>query len=104
MANLDNSDVAHSDTNSDWIVVEVAYALPDKQSLYSLRVPLNTTAIDAVKLSPLQADYPEAVLDKLGIFSRPVSQDTLLRDGDRVEVYRPLKVDPKERRRKAAAQ
>lgn len=86
------------------MLVEVAYALPDKQSIYALQVPVNTTAIEAVKLSLLQADYPEAVVEQLGIFSRPVSHDTVLREGDRVEVYRPLKVDPKERRRQVAAE
>jgi putative ubiquitin-RnfH superfamily antitoxin RatB of RatAB toxin-antitoxin module len=44
------------------------------------------------------------VVEQVGIFSRPVSHDTLLREGDRVEVYRPLKVDPKERRRQVAAE
>jgi hypothetical protein len=85
------------------IRVEVAYALPNKQSLYVLDLPQATTAIEAVKSSPLFDDYPDAVIDKLGIFSRPVAANTPLRDGDRVEVYRPLKVDPKERRRQAAA-
>jgi len=85
------------------ITVEVVYGLPNKQSLYSLRLPANSTALDAVNASPLLADYPEAKIDQLGIFSRPVPPDSQLREGDRVEVYRPLKIDPKERRRQVAA-
>ncbi len=90
--------------DSQTILVEVAYALPDKQSIYALRVPVNATALEAVNRSPLLTDYPAAVVEQVGIFSRPVSHDTLLREGDRVEVYRPLKVDPKERRRQVAAE
>jgi putative ubiquitin-RnfH superfamily antitoxin RatB of RatAB toxin-antitoxin module len=71
--------------------------------LYVLQLPEATSALEAVKSSPLLDDYPDAVIDQLGIFSRPVAVNTPLRDGDRVEVYRPLKVDPKERRRQVAA-
>jgi hypothetical protein len=43
---------------------------------------------------------PDVEIKQVGIFSRPVSLDTVLREGDRVEVYRPLKADPRERRRR----
>ena len=84
--------------------VEVAYALPERQWLKRLEVPNGCTAVEAIRLSGL----PEAVpftLDAetpVGIFSRKVAQDQVLREGDRVEVYRPLIADPKESRRRRA--
>lgn len=80
--------------------VEVAYALADEQFLFELTMPEGATAEQAVKASPLLSLYPDLDFSKLGIFSRPVGNTTPLRDGDRVEVYRPLKADPRERRRK----
>ncbi|MGH8313045.1 MAG: RnfH family protein, partial [Gammaproteobacteria bacterium] len=57
-----------------------------------------------VQLSGLQQKYPEiaATACRLGIFGRAVVPQQLLRDGDRVEIYRPLQVDPKQARRKRA--
>ncbi len=80
--------------------VEVAYALADKQFLYSLNVVQGTTVAQAIAASPLFKDVPDLNITQVGIFSRPVTMDTGLRDGDRVEVYRPLKADPRERRRR----
>jgi putative ubiquitin-RnfH superfamily antitoxin RatB of RatAB toxin-antitoxin module len=82
------------------IKVEVAYALADEQFLFELNVPQGVTAEEAVRASPLLSVYPDLDISKLGIFSRPVENTILLREGDRVEVYRPLKADPRERRRK----
>lgn len=82
------------------INVEVAYALPSQQYLFALQVPQGTTAEQAIRLSPLFKEQPDVVVEQVGIFSRPVPKDTVLREGDRVEVYRPLKADPRERRRK----
>ena len=63
------------------------------------------TAREAVRLSPLAADFPDADLNApLGIFGRQVKDDTVLQNGDRVELYRPLKADPKEARRRRVAQ
>lgn len=88
------------------IRVEVAYALPDRQRLLSLDVPRGCTAGQAVKRSGILAEFPEIDLGEqpLGIFGRRCSQDQPLRDGDRVEIYRPLKADPKEARRELARQ
>ncbi len=90
----------------DTIRVEVAYALPDEQVLLSLEVPEGTTAREAVERSGILERFPEIDLggtNKLGIFGRLTRADQPLRDRDRVEIYRPLKADPKETRRRRAA-
>lgn len=87
------------------IRVEVVYALPDRQRLLALAVPRDCTARQAVELSGLRQEFPEIDPDAnpLGIFGRRCAPDQALRDGDRVEIYRPLKADPKEVRRELAA-
>ncbi len=84
--------------------VEVIYALRDRQVLLRLEVGEGTTARLAVERSGILQRYPEIDLARasLGIFGRVVSPDTSLRDGDRVEIYRPLIADPKEARRSRA--
>lgn len=84
------------------LAVEVAYALPHKQRIVALRVPEGTTARQAVALADLPALFPELPSDTftqapLGIFGKALRDPEAhaLRDGDRVEVYRPLAVDPK---------
>ena len=77
--------------------VRVVFALPDWQWDVALQVPPGTTAAEAVERSGLRRSVPQlagAALD-LGIFNRPCPGETRLRDGDRVEVYRPLLLDPK---------
>lgn len=87
------------------IRVEVAYALPEKQFLVELEVNDKTSVIEAIQRSGLFELYPELAQQdiEIGIFSKPVAQDTSLKDGDRVEIYRPLTIDPKEARRLRAA-
>jgi putative ubiquitin-RnfH superfamily antitoxin RatB of RatAB toxin-antitoxin module len=85
--------------------VEVAYALPDRQSVVRVELSDGMTALAAVEASGLLRSHPELhgrPLD-LGIFGRPVQSTEQLRDGDRVEIYRPLAVDPREARRRRAA-
>ena len=86
------------------IHVEVVYALPDEQVLIALDVEEGTTAAQAVERSGIMQRFPETAGARMpiGIFGRVASPDTPLRDGDRVEIYRPLVVDPKEVRRKRA--
>lgn len=90
--------------NPSLITVEVAYALPSDQRLISLDLPPGATAREAIRHSGLLAEFPD--LDPaesgIGIFSQPVDLDTALNDGDRVEIYRPLQVDPKTQRRARA--
>lgn len=96
------SDPLQSETMS----VEVVYALPQQQSLLSVQVPLGTTAMQAVELSGVLAAYPEIepTKAKLGIFGKLTKADTVLQPRDRVEIYRPLIADPKEVRKKRAAE
>jgi len=84
------------------IQVEVVYALRDEQVMVALEVEDGTTAGQAVERSGIPGRFPEIARAPVGIFGRVVSPDTPLRDGDRVEIYRPLSVDPKEVRRKRA--
>lgn len=80
--------------------IEVAYCLADKQFLQQLSVPNGTTVREALHLSRLPETFPEADLNApIGIFSITVSDDTVLQEHDRVELYRPLLIDPKESRR-----
>jgi hypothetical protein len=90
--------------SSENIKIEVAYALPHEQVLRKLEVAQNTTIADAIKLSGLLEKYPEIDLtkNKLGLFGKLSKADTVLRDKDRVEIYRPLIADPKEVRKKRA--
>lgn len=87
------------------IRIEVAHARPEKQWLVTLELPGGSTVGDAIERSGLAAELPDLeVKDRLvGIFYRPCGLDTVLRDGDRVEIYRPLRCDPKETRRRRAA-
>lgn len=92
--------------NAKRIHVEVTYARPERQKIIALDVPEGTTLIDAVKTSGIVNDFPEIDLAqaKMGIFSKARTPDTVLREGDRVEIYRPLIADPKEVRKQRAAQ
>ena len=81
------------------IKIEVAYALEEVQYLFPESVEEGTTVIEALKGSKLLKEVPGLVIDKVGIFGKLVTHETVLREGDRIEVYRPLKVDPRDRRR-----
>lgn len=89
---------------NDSIAVEVAYALPQRQELIRLRLPAGSKVQQAVEASGLLQKYPDIDLDrnKIGVFGKLVKLDAVLRDRDRVEIYRPLIADPKEIRRKRA--
>ena len=98
-------------TDDKMITVEVAYALPEKQSLIKLSVPEGTTALAAVEKSGVLASYPEIDTNiyKMGLFSQVFGTKGLnepaaylLQDRDRVEIYRTLIADPKEVRRRRA--
>ena len=84
--------------------VSVAVALPGRQEVFELDLAPGSTLGDAVAAANLRERFPE--LDwtqaKAGIWSRTASEATRLRDGDRVEIYRNLKADPKDTRRARA--
>lgn len=91
---------------SERIRVEVAYARPDRQLILSLDVEEGATLIDAVRDSGILDEFPEIDPEhaKMGVFGKSAPRDQALREGDRVEIYRPLVADPKEVRRQRARQ
>lgn len=88
------------------IRVEVAYATPQAQVIIPVDINEGTTLEEAIKLSGILIQFPEIDLskNKVGIFSKISKKDQVLRDKDRVEIYRPLIADPKEVRKQRAAQ
>ncbi|SFR45888.1 hypothetical protein SAMN04488073_1564 [Marinobacter gudaonensis] len=82
--------------------VEVAYARPDRQEIVPVTVPAGTTALEAARLSGITDLFPEIELDStdMGVFGKVIKDPSAheLREGDRVELYRPLKIDPKQAR------
>jgi putative ubiquitin-RnfH superfamily antitoxin RatB of RatAB toxin-antitoxin module len=88
------------------ISVEVAYALPQKQEVLTLKIRPGALVSEAIAQSGILRDFPEIDLAsaKVGIYGRQVKLDAALRDKDRIEIYRPLLADPKEIRRKRAAE
>lgn len=95
---MDNQDPTNS------ITIELIYALPDEQELLVIQAPLGSTVEQAIAISGILEKYPEIDLanTKVGIFSKVSKLNEALRDGDRIEIYRPLIADPKEMRRKKA--
>lgn len=85
----------------DQINVEVAYALPERQILIPLALPLGSTAGQAISASGIAGQLPDIDLARqtIGIFGTVCSPDKVLADGDRVEIYRPLRKNPMEARR-----
>ncbi|MGX9742989.1 RnfH family protein [Pseudocitrobacter corydidari] len=86
------------------IVVEVAYALPQKQYLQRVTLEEGATVEQAILASGILTlrDDIDLAKNKVGIYSRPVKLQDVVQDGDRVEIYRPLIADPKELRRQRA--
>ncbi|EDJ9078548.1 RnfH family protein [Salmonella enterica subsp. enterica serovar Stanley] len=88
----------------DKLVVEVAYALPEKQYLQRVTLEEGATVEEAIRASgllELRTDI-DLAKNKVGIYSRPVKLTDTVQDGDRVEIYRPLIGDPKALRRQRA--
>ena len=86
------------------ITIEVAYAAARGQTVLRLEVKGGTTIGEAIKQSGILHQFPEIdlALNKVGIFGKLARTDTLLRDRDRLEIYRALIADPKEARRRRA--
>jgi putative ubiquitin-RnfH superfamily antitoxin RatB of RatAB toxin-antitoxin module len=87
------------------IDVEVVYALPDEQVVCALMLPVGASVAMAIARSGLCERYPElaarlAGKGNVGIHGKPVALGAPLKAHDRVEIYRPLAVDPKEARRR----
>jgi len=89
---------------ADRITVEVVCALPERQRVRRVSLPAGSSALEAVEQSGILLEMPGMAFDpsRLGIFSRRVPADEPVQDGDRVEIYRPLVLDPKDARRRRA--
>lgn len=91
---------------AEQISVEVVYVLPDKAHRVTLQLAPGSTIGQAIEASGLLERCPEIDLDRnnrVGVFGRLRHLNDRLADGDRVEIYRPLRADPKEARRRRAA-
>jgi putative ubiquitin-RnfH superfamily antitoxin RatB of RatAB toxin-antitoxin module len=88
----------------DVLHIEVAYAGLRRQACYALSVEQGTTVADAIRISGVLRAFSEIDLarQRVGVHGKLVGLGQVLRDGDRVEIYRPLSADPKEARRKRA--
>jgi putative ubiquitin-RnfH superfamily antitoxin RatB of RatAB toxin-antitoxin module len=86
---------------SDKISVEVVFGTPTEQKLIATEVPISCSVEEAIALSRISQFFPEIDLNqhKVGIWNRTCRLTDTLKDGDRVEIYRPLIADPKEIRR-----
>lgn len=84
------------------IRVSVAYADPHRQIVREVEVAGDATVGEAIEVSGILAELAEFAPAGIGIFGRTVTRDARLRAGDRVELYRPLQIDPKEARRRRA--
>ena len=86
------------------INIEVAYATPEKQVIEAINIDAGSIAEAAIIQSGLLEKFPAIDLDenKIGVFGKVIKKDAILKDGDRIEIYRPLIADPKEVRRQRA--
>lgn len=89
---------------SNTLTIEIVYAQAHQQTLLKQTLPTNSTVGEALSTSGILLKHPELDLakNKLGIFGKLTKTDTVLRDKDRIEIYRPLLADPKEVRRQRA--
>ena len=88
----------------DLIDVEVVLATPEKQVLIAIRIPPGATVSDVIAASRVDRQFPDVAIAKLsvGVWGRLVERDHVIRDGDRVEIYQPLLIEPREARRQLA--
>lgn len=90
---------------AETINIQVVYALPDRQELLSLTLAAGSTLQQAVEASGLLEKYGLTVeTGKFGIYGKQAKPDAILRERDRVEIYRPLIADPKEMRKARVAE
>ena len=88
------------------VVVQVVYALPGAQEIVEVELEEGAPVEDAIHASGIPARHPEIDLktQRIGVWSRPVTLAAGVRDRDRVEIYRALSADPKQARRRRAAE
>ena len=104
--------MANDKRRSGLIPVEVAYGTAEKQRIIPLQVPSGTTALEAARQSGIAEEFAGLDLERspMGVFSRPLNgkrnpppDQYILQEGDRLEIYRPLQIDPMQARRRRAA-
>ncbi|MFL6673233.1 MAG: RnfH family protein [Massilia sp.] len=90
---------------AELVQVYVCYATPQREFIHPLQVEQGTTIGQAIEQSGVLVEFPEInlVTQPVGIYAKKKTLDTVLRDRDRIEIYRPLVADPKDSRRKRAA-
>ena len=90
---------------ADSLCVEVVLALPARQVLLTVNVGEGASVAEVIAESGIESRFPGMAIADLpvGIWGKRVSPDTTVRAGDRVELYRPLEVDPREARRQRAS-
>ncbi len=84
--------------------IQLCYALPEQAVVIDLDIEVGCTLEQAISQSGLLMQFPEIDLthNKIGIYGKLKPLDTVARDGDRIEIYRPLQADPMESRRRRA--
>ena len=87
--------------SSELVDIEVAYSTPDREIIIALKLPRGATANDAIERSGILQQAPEIdfAKNRIGIYGKLCAPNQMLHPHDRVEIYRPLTVDPKEIRR-----
>jgi putative ubiquitin-RnfH superfamily antitoxin RatB of RatAB toxin-antitoxin module len=102
----DDRNDSKSAAGSALLQVEVAYATPEKQMIIPLQVAEGTTLFQAAEQSGISGYFPELILSQvnMGVFGKLEKRprQRVLKDQERVEIYRPLQIDPKEVRKRRA--
>lgn len=82
------------------VTIEIVYANPQKQKMFTIQMPLGASVLEAVQQSGILEAFPEIDLEKnkVGLFGEFTTLSQILRDRDRIEIYRPLQIDPKQAR------
>jgi putative ubiquitin-RnfH superfamily antitoxin RatB of RatAB toxin-antitoxin module len=91
--------------DQDVIEIEVAYARPQRQRIVTLQVRAGSSVRDALRQSRLGDEFAEIDMQHcpVGVFGREITDDYVIKAGDRIEIYRPLERDPRDARRELAA-
>jgi putative ubiquitin-RnfH superfamily antitoxin RatB of RatAB toxin-antitoxin module len=85
------------------VKVELVYIDREQQTVHQrLELQQGATVADALHASGIHHSHPETKEMSVGVYAKQVTLETVLKDGDRVEIYRPLSLDPKENRRQRA--
>jgi putative ubiquitin-RnfH superfamily antitoxin RatB of RatAB toxin-antitoxin module len=87
---------------AETLEVQVIYVEPDRQIRRMLSLAVGSTVADAIAASGIEREIGGINPERIGIFNQRVKRDQRLQAGDRIEIYRPLLVDPKQARRMRA--